>query len=151
MPGILKISAAAKLAIHALTHMVQAEDRQPVTAASMAVSLGVSVDHLGKVLQLLARAMMLSSRRGPGGGFSLTEATKKRTLLEVVELFDGKPTASPCLLAIRGCKGEGCFLSRLEHDAAAMLVKGLTEMRVMDLVHEDGQVTKVCQESGHAH
>ncbi len=142
MPGVLKISAAARLAIHALTRMMASHGGGPMTATEIALELGVSADHLSKVLLQLAREGMLVSRRGPGGGFILAQSTPERSLLEVVELFDGAPTASPCILKVRGCEGEDCFLSGLEQDAARRMVSGLEGMQVRELVRcesDEGQ------------
>ena len=137
MSGVLKISAAARLAIHALTHITRTGGTSPLTVADISRALGVSPDHLGKVLQQLARASMLISRRGPGGGFILAMSTPERSLLEVVEMFDGVILPSPCLLNVVGCHGDLCFLSKLEQEAAENMIRGLREVRVRDLAPKE--------------
>ena len=45
--------------------------------------------YLFKVLEKLIKANILRSKRGPGGGFSLTRPAKDITILEIIEAVDG--------------------------------------------------------------
>jgi Rrf2 family iron-sulfur cluster assembly transcriptional regulator len=44
---------------------------------------------LGKILQELVPLRIISSMKGPGGGFYLTNENKKASLLEIIEAIDG--------------------------------------------------------------
>jgi Rrf2 family protein len=52
---------------------------------------------LSKIFQNLARAGIVSSSRGAGGGFSLTKAPEDINLLEVLEAIEGRIEMNVCL------------------------------------------------------
>ncbi|MBI4830319.1 MAG: Rrf2 family transcriptional regulator [Candidatus Lindowbacteria bacterium] len=52
---------------------------------------------LSKIFQSLARAGIVSSSRGTGGGFSLMKAPEDITLLDVLEAIEGRIALNVCL------------------------------------------------------
>lgn len=112
MSGVIKISEAASLGLHAMVLLAD-EPGKPVSTRQIAGRLGVSEAHLSKVLQRLARAGLVVSVRGPGGGFTLAEKNGDTTLLEVYESIDGPLSDSTCLLGTPVCCGERCILGGL--------------------------------------
>jgi hypothetical protein len=69
MDTILRISDAANLAIHAMAHIARSKGNVNHSVGEIAGEQGVSVAHLSKVMQRLVKVGLLTSRRGPGGGF----------------------------------------------------------------------------------
>ena len=97
------------MALHALVLMAT----KPLEACStieLADRLAVSRNHLVKVMQRLQRAGLLSARRGPRGGFILALPPADITLLQVVEVVEGRLSPPVCLLEQPICKG-CCLLS----------------------------------------
>ena len=60
-----------------------------VMASKVAKAYKIPVEYLLKIMQQLVRANVLSSKRGPGGGFSLARPANEITMLEIVEAVDG--------------------------------------------------------------
>ena len=58
---------------------------------------------MSKVLQALARAGLITSRRGQAGGFSLTTRGANSTIRDVIEAVDGPIRLNVCLIAGRSC------------------------------------------------
>lgn len=112
MEGILRISEAANLGLHAMVCLLGANPNKPLSVTDIATRLKVSRDHLGKVLQRLTRARMVVSRRGPKGGFALAAESRDLSLLQILEAIDGPLTSSTCLLGKPLCNGK-CFLGDL--------------------------------------
>ena len=75
----------AEYALRAVLH-IAAHDR-PVRAGEIASQLAVPQNYLSKTLHQLARAGVLTSSRGPAGGFRLGAAADQITLQRVVSLF----------------------------------------------------------------
>jgi len=112
MRGLLKMSDAAVLAIHALALLADAD--QPMRVAALAEALAASENHLSKVLQGLAKLNMVSSVRGRNGGFTLTADPDSLTMLEIWEAIDGPMDNETCLLGHPECLApEGCQLSQM--------------------------------------
>ena len=49
----------------------------------------IPLEYLLKILQQLVRANILSSKRGPAGGFTLAKTRKQINLLQIVEAAEG--------------------------------------------------------------
>ena len=60
--------------------------------------LGLPTPFLAKILQQLAKHRILSSTKGPNGGFSLLKKPESITLLEVVKIIDGDELFKNCLI-----------------------------------------------------
>lgn len=113
MDTILRISDAANLAIHAMAHIACADPGVNQSVGDIARNQGVSEAHLSKVMQRLVKVGMLTSRRGPGGGFVLHRDPTKLSLLEILEAIDGPMAESKCLLGRKRCLSSGCALGSL--------------------------------------
>lgn len=77
------------------------------SAAKVARSQGISPTFLGKIVQSLARAGILATRRGVGGGIALAKPLDAFTLLEVIEAVEGPLAIIECLRQPGGCVHEG--------------------------------------------
>ncbi len=112
MNSVLAFSDAASLALHT-AGLLAAEPARLRSASEMAKALGASQAHLAKVLQSLARAGLVRSVRGPGGGFQLARSPQEMTLLEVFEAVSGPLRPTTCLLRRPSCTVGGCVLGDL--------------------------------------
>jgi Rrf2 family protein len=123
MSSVFHLSEASNLALHTLTLLASEPDR-PLRVADAADALSVSQNHLSKVMQRLARAGLVSSTRGPKGGFVLARPPKAIRLLEVYEAIDGVLETHLCLLGKEACT-PGCvlgsFASQANSDFRALL------------------------------
>jgi Rrf2 family protein len=91
MAGLFRISEAASIAFHGMGLLAVRGAR--MSGHEIAHAVGVSEAHLLKVFQRLARAGLVHSTRGPGGGFEITEDPRAVTLFRVYEAIEG---ASEC-------------------------------------------------------
>jgi Rrf2 family protein len=133
MDNILNISEAASLAMHASAYLAcNGEGRLPIK--SIAKKLGRSEHHLSKVMQRLTRAGIVSSIRGPGGGFSLAKDPEAITLLDVFEAIQGPYQPQTCLFPQPVCTGEACILGGLICKTASDVKDHLRSTRLSDLV-----------------
>jgi len=73
---------------------------------------------LGKILQSLAKAGIVKSARGSGGGFSLARTPTEVTALEIIEAIEGPIAFQRCLDEDLGCEHSGgCALCALLSEA----------------------------------
>ncbi len=74
------------------------------SAAQVARTQGISPTFLGKIVQSLAKAGILATRRGVGGGISLARPTDQITLLQVIEAVAGPLCINECLQTPSACE-----------------------------------------------
>jgi len=132
MAGVLNISEAAVLGLHA-TALLAGSGDDHLSTREMAGALGASEAHLAKVMQRLARAHLVHSVRGPGGGFKLSRAAAEVSLLDVYQAIEGPLDESTCLMAIPACGGDKCVLGDLLRRISAQVRTYLEQTRLSDL------------------
>lgn len=89
------LTKASKLGLYALTEMAL-RPGEVLSASAIAARYGVSENHIGKVLQSLARAELVSSTRGVGGGYQLTRPAAEITMADVVRALEGPLPSDGC-------------------------------------------------------
>jgi Rrf2 family protein len=89
------LTKASKLGLYALTEMAL-RPGELVSASAIATRFGVSENHIGKVLQQLARGELVTSTRGVGGGYQLTRAASEITMADVVRCIEGPMPTDGC-------------------------------------------------------
>jgi Rrf2 family protein len=67
--------------------------------------LHLPMPFLAKILQQLAKKKILSSSKGPHGGFSLLKDPQKITLLDIVSTIDGQDIFTNCIMHNGSCEG----------------------------------------------
>jgi len=83
----VRLQKATRCALFAVLELAQDSTRQ-VSAADIAEKYNISANHLAKVLRDLARAGMVESMRGAGGGYRFSGNVKRVTLYEIVKMFE---------------------------------------------------------------
>jgi Rrf2 family protein len=111
MADLIRMSEATALGLH--TMAVVARHDEPTSTARIATELRASEAHLSKVLQQLVRVGLLSSKRGPSGGYALAKPAGEISLLDVYEALEGPFRQDGCLFAEPVCRQVNCILGDL--------------------------------------
>ncbi len=109
MSQLFHISEAVVIGLHAM-FVLGASPERAQTARQLARRLKVSEAHLAKVCQRLARAGLLRSVRGPGGGCRLAQAPAAISLLHIFEAIEGPVAPDGCVLEASLCRRGSCVL-----------------------------------------
>ena len=100
-------SKSAEYAIRALVYLaVNASPNKRFGAKKLAEDLNFPEHYLGKVLQQLARKNIISSAKGPHGGFCVDADAMEISLLKVIESIDGLAFFNTCGLGLHECNDE---------------------------------------------
>ncbi len=67
---------------------------------------GIPQNYLSKIMHALGRAGLVSSVRGPGGGFQLRTPSQRVTAYEIVALFEDLGSRRRCFLGRDICSDE---------------------------------------------
>jgi len=79
------------------------ERKQFVQVEEIAAALSVPRHFMGKILKKLAKEHILSSVKGPSGGFTINSKTMDITLLQLVKLTDGSIILDHCVMRLKEC------------------------------------------------
>jgi Rrf2 family protein len=83
----MKLQQATRYAIWAVIELASRPNEQ-IRAQQLAQIYRISHNHLVRILHTLAKAKIVSSARGPGGGFSFCGDAKRLTLYDIICLFE---------------------------------------------------------------
>ncbi len=129
MGQIFSLSEAASIGLHAMVLIARSDAGLNVQA--IADKTGSSKHHIAKVLQRLTKDNLLSSVRGPSGGFTLKKDPKAVTLLDVYESIEGRIEINDCPLNHEVCAFENCLMSNLSQ-AVTLQAKEYLRSRTLD-------------------
>ncbi len=85
----MRLGRAAAYAVFATAHLAENANGSPIQGRDIAEACGIPSGHLLKILQQLVRAQILTSERGPAGGFVIRKPPGEITLLEIIEAIEG--------------------------------------------------------------
>ena len=94
------LSLTAEYALRAIT-CLSAHADQPLSADSLAELTKVPRRYLTRVLQDLARAGLVESRPGPGGGYELARPATELRILDVVNAVSPLERIRSCPLGLK--------------------------------------------------
>jgi Rrf2 family protein len=83
----MRLQKNTQFALYSVLESASQPQRQ-LSAGAIARKYGISPHHLAKVLHTLARAGVVESVRGVGGGYRFAGNARRLTLMDVIELFE---------------------------------------------------------------
>jgi Rrf2 family transcriptional regulator, iron-sulfur cluster assembly transcription factor len=129
------LNHTAEYALRAVLYLAAPPRSGPVRVGEIAQALGVPQNYLSKTLGILAQRGLLSSQRGPTGGFALARDPAEITLAEVIEPFD--PLEDRCLLMRRRCSDAAPCLAHHRWKRVATGIRSFfRETSLADLARE---------------
>jgi Rrf2 family protein len=129
------LSQTAEYALRAVVTLA-AEPDSARTAQDIATESKVPFDYLSKVLNSLARAGVVSSQRGRGGGFQTVQSAGKLTVLEVVNAVDPLKRIHTCPLGLKAHGRKLCPLHRKLDDAVKSVEQAFACTTIKSLIGE---------------
>jgi len=97
-------SKASKYASKAVIYIwTQSLEDKKVGAKEIGAQIDAPEAFLAKILQQLVRADLISSTKGPNGGFYVDDSHSKVTLRDVITVIDGEHLFKGCILGLPQC------------------------------------------------
>lgn len=114
----MQITRASEYGVLGLLALSRRPLGEVVMLETIALEEDIPVSFLGKIFQSLARAGLVKSSRGSGGGFALVREPQSISALVVIEAVEGPMALTRCLDEETGCEhAGGCALCGLFAEA----------------------------------
>lgn len=98
------LSATCKYGIRAVIFIALQPDQKANSGLrQIADELKVPQPYLAKILQILSKKKILSSTKGPHGGFCLLKPAADLTLMDIIEAIDGGEFFDSCYVTGKKC------------------------------------------------
>ncbi len=130
------LSNSSKYAIKGVLYLaLNSDENHKIMVRDMHGIVNVPESYLAKLLQELSRHDVISSARGPKGGFYLSDNDRKRTLMDVVKVIDGEKRVTSCVLGLRNCDVDNpCVLHKLVGSNKTNFINVLERTTLQDLI-----------------
>lgn len=98
------LSRASKYAILSTLYLAEHSSKEKkISVKQIADEIDVPSPFLAKLFQQLVHAKIISSVKGPNGGFFITPKNGKKTVCDIIENIDGLHKLNECFLGLHEC------------------------------------------------
>jgi len=135
----MRLTTKGRFAVTAMVDLAMRQTRGPVTLAAISERQHISLSYLEQLFGKLRRRKLVSSVRGPGGGYRLAQPVHSLTVAEIVTAVDEPLDATQCG-GKENCKDDKRCMT---HDLWANLNKKMHEylssVSLADLVAQQAE------------
>ncbi len=131
----MKISTKGRYALRLMLFLAIHSDGSPVSLRDVSEREGISDKYLEQIVTPLARAGLVRSVRGSGGGYLLTRAPEEYTVGEILRILEGDLTPVACAGDHGSCpRWDACVTAEV-WERIAQAVSGVVDhITLADLV-----------------
>lgn len=138
------ISQTAEYALRAVVYLAMNAD-SAFTTQQISKATKVPPAYLSKVMQSLARANLVRSQRGCGGGFVLARKADEISILEIMSCVDPIQRIRTCPLGLETHGINLCALHKKIDDATAVIETTFAEATVADILARPTDSIPLCE------
>ena len=138
----MKLTTKGRYAVTAMLDLALHGDQGPVSLADISARQEISLSYLEQLFSRLRRQKLVSSIRGPGGGYRLSRPAADVYIAEVVDAVSESLDTTRCGNKGDCQNGEKCLTHHLWSDLSDQIHQFLSEISLDDLMkkHEIRQV-----------
>jgi Rrf2 family iron-sulfur cluster assembly transcriptional regulator len=140
----MRITTKGRYALRAVLSLVNNESPNPVSIKKIAQKEDLSPEFLEQIFFRLKKTDVITSTRGPGGGFRLNKDPEDVTLLEILEGAGEGTDLTPCsnddLPGVPCERMEDCVAHRVWKSTARRVKDYLDKVTLQMIVENDGNI-----------
>jgi Rrf2 family transcriptional regulator, iron-sulfur cluster assembly transcription factor len=144
----VKLTTKGRYAVTAMLDLALHSGSGPITLADIARRQGISLSYLEQLFARLRRRDLVSSVRGPGGGYMLSREADGISVAEVITAVDESVDTTRCGGAQNCQDNQPCLTHDLWHDLSDRIHEYLSCISLHDLVMRKG-VQRVSERQDH--
>ncbi len=140
----MRLTTKGRYAVTAMLDLALNTGGSPVALADISVRQGISLSYLEQLFSLLRKRGLVSSVRGPGGGYLLSRPGGDICVAHIIDAVDEVLDATGCRGLANCHGGEECLTHHLWADLSRQIHKFLSQISLEDLVQRS-EVRKVLE------
>jgi len=132
------LSNSSKYAIRAVLYLANnSSAEKKLGSKKIAEEIDIPAPFLAKIFQVLSKANIISSTKGPNGGFYLTEKELSKNLLRIIESIDGLNAFNSCFMGLPTCSEENqCAVHHIVVPFRDALLKELSGRSISEFAED---------------
>ena len=127
----------ADYAVRTLIYLAMQDNSEYVSVTTLAKELGIPMNFLRRICSTLTKAKILATQEGKSGGVRLVKSPAKITVLQLIELFDGKAELSDCTFRKKLCPNrKTCVLRKRILGIETIVAKEFAAITIQNLIDD---------------
>src|SRR3954470_3573308 len=99
-------TSTSEYAIRGMTELAVREPEGRMLLDDLVAGTSLPRDFMAKIFQRLAKAGLLNSAKGRGGGFALARPAHRITLSDIVQAIEGPDAYDHCIVGLERCNDQ---------------------------------------------
>jgi len=133
----MRLTTKGRYAVTAMLDLALNAQEKPITLADISQRQGISLSYLEQLFSRLRKQGLVSSARGPGGGYRLSRNAEEINVAQVIEAVDEKVSVTRCGGKGDCQNGEACLTHKLWCSLSDQIHGFLDGISLGSLVDED--------------
>jgi Rrf2 family protein len=130
----LRVSKRTRYGVRLMLELALNYSKKPLSVSQIASNEEISSKFLSQIIIPLKGAGLIQSTRGALGGYELTRAPGKITLLEVFRVLEGDCLLAECVSDASACnRSSACTAKEIWDDLSVMIEEKLKAVTFQDL------------------
>jgi Rrf2 family protein len=141
----MRLSTKGRYAVRSMVDLALHANDGPVTRDEIATRQEISADYLARLLTKLVKAGLISSVKGPGGGYVLAQSTAAITAGDIIRAVEEPLAPVYCVNAEAGraChRVDGCVTHLLWEQLGERITELLDSVKLEELRAEASQLRR---------
>lgn len=134
----MRLTTKGRYAVTAMLDLALHAQNAPVSLADISERQGISLSYLEQLFAKLRRNQLVTSVRGPGGGYQLARSMGEIDVAQVIDAVNESVDATRCNGEGTCQKGEPCLTHDLWHGLSGRIHDFLSSITLGDLVERQG-------------
>ena len=134
MVAVMKLTSKGRYAVTAMLDVALHARKDPVSLSDISVRQAISLSYLEQLFSRLRKEQLVSSVRGPGGGYRLGREADEISVGQVIRAVDETVDATKCQGAADCQGGERCLTHSLWHDLSDRITLFLDNITLGELM-----------------
>ena len=146
----MRLTTKGRYAVTAMLDLALHKDQGPVSLADISQRQAISLSYLEQLFAKLRRCSLVSSVRGPGGGYELQGGSESVFIAQIVDAVNESIDSTKCQGAGDCQGGETCLTHYLWEDLSEQIHTFLEGISLADLVAKN-EVRRISQKQDRKH
>jgi len=143
----MRLTTKGRFAVTAMVDLSMRQTRGPVTLAAISERQRISLSYLEQLFGKLRRAKLVTSVRGPGGGYCLARPIGSITVAEIITAVDEPMDATQCAGKENCNDDKRCVTHDLWATLTLKMNEYLNSVSLADVVsHQQGKPVAVIRD-----
>lgn len=134
MVFVMRLTTKGRYAVTAMLDLAINAGQGPVSLADISERQGISLSYLEQLFARLRRSNLVSSVRGPGGGYQLARAQQEIQVVQVIDAVNESVDATRCQGQGDCHQGGKCLTHHLWCDLSQQIHDFLSNISLADLM-----------------